>query len=814
MPTKSARSRPHPDEPSGQQPARPRSLADDLRARSDESLGRLLDLRPDLVHPVPADLGQLVVRATTATSMQRAMDRLDAGVLTIAEALAALPDPATSDQVIDGLPGAEPDVVMAAIRGLWERALLWSDDGAGLSGGLHLVRGVRDVFGPYPGGLGPSFAEQRRAVAKYAADPEALDAILGSAPPEANSALEALQWGPPIGRVRHPVRPNDPAEARTPIQWLLAHDLLVVSDTETVTLPREVAIRLRGGALVRSWQLHAPQITGVERETTLINRTAGQHAFTVVRLVEELLESWSTAPPTVMRAGGLTVRDLSRTAALLDIGEPDAALIIEIAYAAGLLAADGEINEAFLPTPAYDGWRARSTAQRWGVIAAAWLDTTRAPGLVGARVDGGARINSLSKEVERPAVAELRGETVSMLADLPRGLCPTPDSLLEQLRWRRPRRATPARETWVRDVLRESEFLGITGLGALSDHGRELLQLRPSAARSAAASRERGPDRLEIPHALGEHLDAVLPALVDHILIQADLTAVAPGPLTPELARRVNLVAEVESTGAATVFRFTEASVRRGLDSGHPAAELISWLSEASITPLPQPLSYLIEDIARRHGTIRVGVATSYLRSDDDTLLSSMISDRRLVGLRLNRIASTVLVSDASPDIVLATLREAGLTPMAEAADGAIVVRRPDSLRTPPRVRPLRVGGEPTAPDPAMIGAAVRALRAGDRALAARPDDRSSDAGSDSPLGTMAAGDIMGGLRRALEGQRPVWIGYADVSGTTSDRVVEPLRLDGGFLTAFDTRTEEVRTFTVARITGVAEIPHDNDGKP
>jgi predicted DNA-binding transcriptional regulator YafY len=78
----------------------------------------------------------------------------------------------------------------------------------------------------------------------------------------------------------------------------------------------------------------------------------------------------------------------------------------------------------------------------------------------------------------------------------------------------------------------------------------------------------------------------------------------------------------------------------------------------------------------------------------------------------------------------------------------------------------------------------------------------------------MAAGDIMGGLRRALESQRPVWIGYADVSGTTSDRVVEPLRLDGGFLTAFDTRTEEVRTFTVARITGVAEIPHDSGRNP
>jgi predicted DNA-binding transcriptional regulator YafY len=37
----------------------------------------------------------------------------------------------------------------------------------------------------------------------------------------------------------------------------------------------------------------------------------------------------------------------------------------------------------------------------------------------------------------------------------------------------------------------------------------------------------------------------------------------------------------------------------------------------------------------------------------------------------------------------------------------------------------------------------------------------------------------------------------------TTERVIEPLSISGGFLSAFDVRSNEVRTFTVARITGV-----------
>ncbi len=44
---------------------------------------------------------------------------------------------------------------------------------------------------------------------------------------------------------------------------------------------------------------------------------------------------------------------------------------------------------------------------------------------------------------------------------------------------------------------------------------------------------------------------AALPEPIDYVLVQADLTLVAPGPLEPDLQDRIELVADVESAGAA-----------------------------------------------------------------------------------------------------------------------------------------------------------------------------------------------------------------------------------------------------------------------
>jgi len=52
----------------------------------------------------------------------------------------------------------------------------------------------------------------------------------------------------------------------------------------------------------------------------------------------------------------------------------------------------------------------------------------------------------------------------------------------------------------------------------------------------------------------------------------------------------------------------------------------------------------------------------------------------------------------------------------------------------------------------------------------------------------------------------PVWIGYVNADGAASQRVIAPVKVEGGFVTAYDHTADEVRTYPLHRITGVAEV--------
>jgi hypothetical protein len=783
----------------------PRSLADDLRARSDAELADLLRARPDLVTPIPVDIAQLASRATTRSSVVRALDRLDRFTLQVVDALAVLPEPTTPAAVRTQI-GSSATAVDDALAQLRTKALMWGGNRA-----LRLVRAAQEAVGPYPAGLGPptSQALMNHPPARLAqiaedlglepkgnptSDAEVIadavvtriEALLVEVGDEAVTALRTLATGPPTGRVADARREVDTATARTPVDRLLARGLLIPTDDDMVVLPREVALHLRGGVIHADVSTQAPAPSATRREKTTVDRTAGAGALDTVRRVETLLDAWQANPPPVLRTGGLGVRDLRRLPDLLDLDESGAAMLADLSYATGLLAASSDLEEVWLPTPAADAWRRLDVARRWVGLVTTWLTTSRTAGLVGTRDERDRPVPPLGRDLDRPLAPEVRRLVLDALAGLAPGEAPEPDGVREAVRWARPRRGGRLRDEIVRWTLREAETLGVTGLGALASHVRPLLDGRPveAAAKAAAAA-----------------LDAVLPEPLDHILIQADLTAVAPGPLKPDLARELAQLSDVESRGGATVHRFTTASIRRALDIGRTAAELHAFLAQVSRTPVPQPLTYLVDDVARQHGLLRVGSASAFVRCDDESILAQILADPVAGALGLRRLAPTILASPLDATTLLERLRQMGFTPTPEASDGTLVLARADTRRAPSRPAPEPLLADRPPPGEATLTAAVRALRAGDRSAAGRPIDAAP-----GRLGRSVSAQTLADLRKALEGGETVWIGYVDHHGATSERVVDPVRLEGGWLAAFDHRSGEVRSFAVHRISGVAPV--------
>ncbi|HEY0869022.1 MAG TPA: helicase C-terminal domain-containing protein, partial [Acidothermaceae bacterium] len=826
-----------------------------LRAQSDDDLVRLLAARPDLLHPVPFDIGVLAARAGGHASVEIALDRLDIGALQVIEGLTLSADP-TNLSSLATLLDVVPERIAATVERLRQAALVWGSDDA-----LRLLPAVRDLMHS-PAELGPparalleNVPRSRLAtllrdlglpdvgdpsldasaalaavdsLASFIEDSDQLAALLERVPAPAREVIDLLAAGPPAGRVPAARRPVDAATADSPVRWLLAHALLVAVDDFTVVLPREIAIHLRGGHAFRALELDPPQGESAVHSPADVDAAAAGQAFTFVRLVEALLERWGVDAPGVLRAGGLGVRELRRTARELDVEERVAAVLIEVSHAAGLIAPDGESASSWLPTTGYDVWLARSVADRWTLLATAWLATTRVPGLVGQRDQGRLSMapstppptlpstpsegverptsgaNALGGDIDRALAPIVRREMLAILSQAPVGSAPTMSSIAESLRWRWPRRGGRLRDDLVAWSHDEAELLGLTGRGALSSFGRILCADASPTDTSAADSQpaEPAPDPA-VQAAVA--LAALLPQPLDHVLLQADLTAVAPGPLESELARELGLAADIESTGGATVFRFTDASIRRALDAGRSASDLHALLTARSRTPVPQPLSYLIDDVARRHGRIRIGVAGAYVRCDDDAVLSEVLADRRVESLRLRRLAPSVLVSPLAPERVAERLREVGYAPAAESPDGALLLRRPDARRAPSRPRQLRRRPELAASAGSVVTLAVKAIRGGDRAVTAARGLVVGGSPSDV-LPHSASSETLSVLQDALTSGRAVWIGYLNAQGQATNRIVEPQRLSGGYLTAFDYRRDEPRTFAIHRITGVAEL--------
>ena len=710
------------------------TFADELRARSDQDLALIFQFRPDLVSPVPNDFSSLAARATSTPSLVRALDSLNLWHYQIVEAACVLPEPFKKSELV----AVTNEESATALDYLWQMGLLYKE-----GNNFRTPTNLKLLIGDEPAGLGP------QSVGK-------LDFTkLKDVPKSSLDVLAKLTWGPPRGSISNIKKPGNA------IGWLLENNILVALDSHTVALPREFGIKLRQGKVHRDLVTKPSNLEGKKIDQKQIDLAAIANISTILRWCEELLHNLSDEPPTALRTGGIGVRDLKRIAEHMGVDEACAGFVAELCYLSGLVVVDPD--DQILPTSAFDIWLTKSAEERWYSLSILWLDTSRVSGLIGKISDK--NIAPLGPELDRAGVSLIRRTTLKVLIEN-REISPKIESMQEVVKWWNPQRVNNDFIFW---NLREAEWLGITGQGAISTFGVNLLNSSET---------------------LG--VEAALPKPVDHILIQADNSAVAPGPLTAELSAELGTIADIESRGGATVYRFSEASIRRGLDHGKTGEQIKTFLTKTSKTPMPQPLDYLITDVAKRHGRLRVGAAHTYIRCEDEGLIQQILHDKKCEHLRLRKIASQVLVTELELTEVISELREYGYLPAAENASG-VLLSQPNLRRSKSRPKPPRIISEFTAPKEAIVLAAVKTIRAGERSRKVEPI-----------IPGTSSNETLALINQYIDEKRTLVISYADNNGGVSNRIIEPISISLGTLTARDETTGEIAQFRIPRINGVA----------
>jgi hypothetical protein len=276
---------------------------------------------------------------------------------------------------------------------------------------------------------------------------------------------------------------------------------------------------------------------------------------------------------------------------------------------------------------------------------------------------------------------------------------------------------------------------------------------------------------------------------------------VVSGPPSAELTELLDAVADPESRDIASTWRLSPTSVRRALDSGHTAEQLLARLATVADRALPQPIEYLINDAARRHGQLQVRVVSSAVCTSDPALAAEIAAHRKLTELELTRLSSTVLGSVKPAKETLRLLRAAGYSPVQQSRTGQTVVERVAPRRAPDPP-PARRSVEPTPAAPDVL---ARRLVSGTLADPADAPDIAYEHEVKANAKTLDD-DQARLLAHAIEYGCAVRIDYVNASGGYTERVIEPIALFFDAVQAWCHLRGAERVFRLDRIRTVSPV--------
>ncbi|MEV6827751.1 helicase-associated domain-containing protein [Amycolatopsis sp. NPDC051102] len=665
------------------------TTADELLGRlaglDEHALAKILAHRPDVLEdPWPRRLDVVAARLASAGSLDAALLALPTPLLQVLRAVqlchALGRQPAPLGEVA-GLLGTGS--VVSLVDELAERALLWRDeDGVVLPELLQrtsfaaegLGRPVADLLeelgaarlAKLSRNLGLPDTERKAqllaGLVHFLRDGDRVRELFATAPAESRKLLLDMAGGVPE------------VQGLATTGWAFDHGFLVSTYYGTIAMPIEVSLALRGPGHQLPFTPAEPEYDVTHTGADAAESASSTAALRLLDRVSAILDLAAAEPLPLLKDGTIGTRLIKKLAKDTGATPAEIALAIDLAAQAGLLLADEPPaprrgQKAPPPTLATDPDLARpEPALLYRLLLATWWEP--AP-----------------PEFEVDVEALVRRLLVRLLARLAPGDAITDlGALTELARWHAPTLPAEDFADDVRIALEQGELLGVFAHGAVTAAGRALLE----------------PDKLV--EVTGELVSRARTTA----LFGTDLTAIVPGSPDARLAALLDRVADREAQGTATSWRFSPASVRRAFDQGSAAAELLEDLRSIAAGDLPQPLVYLVNDVARRHGEAQVLDVASVVVGEP-AVLAELAAHRKLAKLGLRAVAPTVLTSTVDALGTLEALREAGYAPTRHTADGSIVLPARDQAEPTAAVRDPGPGDR-VSPDPA--GHAERLLAA------------------------------------------------------------------------------------------------------
>ncbi len=836
-----------------------------LAGHDEAALATLFRRRPEVLHGTPPpDLTAVASRLTQHYGIEAALVRQPRPALEVLSALLMLGGRVPVSQCAAALDDADAGVgahlrhVRDWLGHLEDDALAWTDtDDVAHAAPLvdavlpvpadwgrparillegiskDALRPVLDAWGiPRPGTKPATVA----ALAEAFSDPARLRAQLERLTPRHRELLAQggdQEWSPRFADQRAYAERMAAQRAGIGAGLLLAPYAYSPFEGEA---PAEVLMALRGRRL--PFHPLPPAPPTLEVDAGLVDRDSTAALVQLNQASLSVLDQVRDRPVKGLQKGGIGAQEVTRVAKAAKVDSQTVRLVLDAACEARLF----EDDEPVLRWgDAAAAWRDLDAGARMTVLLEHWLRTPRAPTQTH---DTTARALAVGAPDRRcPLCVDGRLATLDEWVRLDGATADV--DLAARVAWSHPLAHTSHREPepdpwddgWSSRRAPRAPTPGPPpllvsdeppDLGTIADEAR-LLGLVTRGAATPLLRALLGEDR----PALVSLTDSMLPAAAGTATFGSDLTALVVGPPTSELSALLDACADRESRGGAVTWRFSTASVRRALDAGTTAAALTERLSQVAGSGLPQPLEYLLADVGRRHGRLRVASGRAVIRSDDEALLAEVTVDRKLRRLGLRLVAPTVAVSTAGEAETITALRAAGYLPMPEphethkAPDPTDPPRPPGRSRdrqvpralatdnildltlrlwseaqglTPPAGGPRRLPAPFSTEDPVAAAARLVGRTHAPATVTADPGlvttiRRANRALSNHEVETLAEAVVHGW---------PVRIRYRSASSSVTDRVVSDLELSGTHLAGWCHLREDDRVFRLGEVLSVS----------